>query len=154
MLELAAVSIVGGEPGFVARIISTIASPAFSEVAIIYREYDFCGVSILGDYRHSGFNFATAAEAAEEISARRRQFQVFREMREVRGFQLVLCVDVWDRVGEYAVQILKQDVAAEESEVGFDSHFPEPLLVYSPRRYVAEFLEDFVPRSRCTWLPW
>ena len=75
-------------------------------------------------------------------------------MRDVRDFRLVLCIDVWGRMGEYAVRVVKHAVAVEEAEVGFDSHFPEPLVVYSPRRYSAEFLEDFVPNSACAWLPW
>jgi len=65
----------------------------------------------------------------EEASWHRRQFEVFREMRKVRSFRLVLCVDVWDRVGEYAKQVLKQAVVVERAEVGFDGLFPEPLLV-------------------------
>jgi len=55
---------------------------------------------------------------------------------------------------KYTMQMLRDAVTAEKAEVGFDSLFPEPLLVYSPRRYSLELLEDFCPHSFCARLPW
>ena len=38
----------------------------------------------------------------------------------------MLCADVWDGVRECSVQALKEAVAAEKAEGGFDSNFLEP----------------------------
>jgi len=51
--------------------------------------------------------------------------------------------------------VLKHAIAVQKAEVGFDGHFPEPSLVYSPRRYSPEFLEDFFPGPAvCPHLSW
>ena len=70
------------------------------------------------------------------------------------GFRSVLHVDVRDRVGEYTMSVLKHAVAVEGAKVGFDSLFPEMLLVYGPRRYSPEFLEVFTPNAFCFLLRW
>lgn len=154
MLEVGASSIVGGKPGFLARIVSTITSSTFSEVVVFYRSCDFRGVNHMGGFHHDPFRSMTRAGIAQEASRHHRRFEVLREMHEVRSFRLVFHVDVWDRVGEYTMRVLKQAVAAEKAGVGFDSRFPEPLLVYSPRRHSPEFLEEFSPHSYYGWLPW
>jgi len=64
----------------------------------------------------------------------RMRLQVFREMYKVRDFELVLCADVWHRLGEQAIGELNQAVAAEKAEGGFDNLSSEPLVTYSPRR--------------------
>ena len=61
------------------------------------------------------------------------RFRVFQAMREIRDFQLVLCVDAWDAVGEYAMGVAKRAVAAEKAKRRFDDTYVEPLVVYSPR---------------------
>jgi len=152
VLEVGASSIVGGE-SFLTHMVSTITSSEFSEVVVFHRDYDFCCIDTKGNVLHP-FRLATVAESVEEVSRHCRQFEALREMHKVRGFRLVFRVDVWDCVGEYAMMVLKHAVAAERAKVGFDSHFPEPLLVYTPRRSVPEFLEDFVPNSFCQWLRW
>ena len=57
----------------------------------------------------------TLAESADEASWHRNLFKVFHEMYAVRGFQLVLCADVWDCVGKYTKGVLKEAVAAEKA---------------------------------------
>jgi len=154
VLEVAALSIVTVKPGFLARMLSTITSPAFSEVAVIYRDHDFRGVNKPLNSRGKALRAMSGVQRAEEAWWRREQSEAVREMRKVRDFRLVLWVDVWDRAGEYAVQALKQVVAAERAEVGIDNLFPEPLLVYTPRRFGPQFLEDFTPGGSYAWLPW
>ena len=62
-----------------------------------------------------------------------RQFDLFREMHEIRGFRLVLFVDVWDCVGDYTA--LEQAVEVEKARGGVGEILPEPLaVVYGPRR--------------------
>jgi len=56
------------------------------------------------------------ADRAMEASWHRGQFGVFCQMYEVRDFQLVLRADVWDRVGEYAMGVLKRAIVAENAE--------------------------------------
>jgi len=153
VLKVAASSIVGGEPGFLARMLSTITSPAFSEVVVFYRDHDFRGVNNGWNSRWNPFSPMFENDIAEEAWSRHRQFEAIREMRKARDFRLVLWVDVWDRVGEYSVQVLKRAVELKGMEVGFENLFPEPFLVYTPRRFGPEFLEDFAPGDRCSWLP-
>jgi len=50
--------------------------------------------------------------------------------------------------------VLKEAIAVEKAEVGFDFLFPEPLLVYSLRRGVPEFMEDFSPCAFYRGLMW
>ena len=97
--------------GLLTYALSTITSPAFSEVTVFCRESDFDGTS-----------------------THRQQFKGFRMMHEVRDFRMALCVDVWGGKIERYVEMLKMVVAAERENNGFDDIFPEPPVFYSPRR--------------------
>ena len=127
--------------------LSTIMSPVFTEVTVMYRDYDFRGVgSPWSD--EPCVRKRLPAEKVEEASWHCRQFETFRTIREGRDFRLVLCADVWDRVGEYSVRVLKEAVAAEKARRGFDNIFPEPLVVYSPRASRPKG-----PRRMLGWVP-
>ena len=76
-----------------------------------------------------------------------RQLRLFRAIHEVRDFQLVLCVDVWDGVSEYTTLLLKRAVAAEKAKGGFNGVFPEPLVVYSPRGSRQDPIESWAGTS-------
>ena len=52
----------------------------------------------------------------------------------MRDFQLILCADIWDPVGEYAVRMLKEAVAEERAKGGFNVFLSEPLVIYRPWR--------------------
>jgi hypothetical protein len=93
--------------------LSTITSPAFSEVTIIYRDSDLP-------------RSPSPAEARDEAHAHHWQFELFRAMRRVRNFQLVLCARVRDDEREYSVQKLKQII-------GEGNISPEPLVIHGPR---------------------
>ena len=54
-------------------------------------------------------------------------------MHAVRDFRLVLCANVWDRLGEYTVGVLKEAVMAERAAKRLDYLPLEPLVVYIPR---------------------
>ena len=118
---------------FLRTVLSTIASPSFVEVVIIYLSYDFGGVVF--HCRPRVCKDVTPAEREKEASWHRGLFKVFRKMYAIRDFQLVLCVDVWDCVGEHAKGLLKEAVAVEKAKNGFDYLPLEPLVVYSPRRW-------------------
>jgi len=141
VLEVAASSVLGGKPNFLTHALSTITSPTFSEVVIFYRDYNFRGVGHMWSRSPRTFRAMSKDEVEEEALQHHMQFELFREMHRVRGFRLVLCADVWDRVVEYTVGVLKRAVAAEEVKGGFDGHFSEPLVVCTPRRSPAEFSE-------------
>jgi len=115
-------------------VLSTIQSPAFSRVVVLYRDCDFHGVRSKGDSSWPPLRELSQAEATEEASRHRRRFEVLRQVHEARDFRLVLCADVWDPIGEYAVQMLRQAVAEEKANEGFDTFFLEPLVIYNPLR--------------------
>ena len=130
---------------------STITSPVFTEVAVFYRDCDFFGVI------HSWPDFGilrplSPGRMAEEASYFDWQFEMFRAMRKIRDFQLVLCADTWDVVGEYTAGVLKQAVVAEKVKRGFDDTFLEPLVIHHPRRSCFQGIECFAPYYE-PWFP-
>ena len=96
--------------------LSTIQTPTFSQVKVIYR----------------GFDLST--KYAIKYSA--KQFELLREVHKVRDFQLVLYVDVQERHGKHVVQMLNEAVAAEKARGGFDHLFTEPLVTFTPRSFL------------------
>jgi hypothetical protein len=125
-----------GSPKTAARLLiyalSTITSPAFTEVTVIYRETMFYGLvppwqdwPVL--YRPS------PAKVAADASWFNRRFEVLHVMRKVRDFRLVLCLEACDRLREYTMGVLKRAVAAEKAKRRFDDTYRDPLVIYSPR---------------------
>ena len=137
--------------GHFAYALSTITSPVFTKVAVFYRDCDFFGVLL------SWPNFGilrplSPGHIAEEASRFDRRFRVFRAMRKIRDFQLVVCADTWDVVGEYTVGVLKQAVAAEKVKRGFDGTFLEPLVIHSPRGSCFQQMVCYAPFYE-PWIP-
>ena len=118
-LEILASSFVDAGPGFFTHVLSTITSPLFSEVVVVYRDYNIYGLP-------SPWVPSTPMPYC-------MQFAVLRKMHKVRAFQLVLCADVWDCVVADAVRALKQAVAEERVKELSGGFFPEPLVVSSSR---------------------
>ena len=119
---------------FLNHTLSTITSPKFSNVIVVYVWSDFLGV---GSWKHPDqphLREISRAERAEEVSRHRRVFEVFRRVHKVGSFWLQLCASVWDPVGEYAMGILKEAVAEEKASVGFDRFHSKPLVTYYPKR--------------------
>ena len=114
--------------------LSTITSPAFFKVMVIFTERDFCGVEPWPNPDQPFFRETSQAERTEEAALHHRRFEVLREVHKVRNFQLTLCAYVWDPVGEYSVRMLKEAIAEEKAQWGFDDFLSEPLVVYDPRR--------------------
>ena len=145
------------------HVLSTITSPVFSEVTACYRDYNFCGVqgcvqaSWLQPQSRPPFRVMSQAERAKEASHHRKRFEVFHKMHKVRDFQLVLCADVWDRVGEYSVRMLRRVVADEKARGGFGQPLSEPLVTYRPRGSCPHWLEiQFAAGISCyptAWTP-
>ena len=94
---------------------------------------DFLGVE---SWKHPGrppLREISGAERAQEVSRHRRLFEAFRGVHKVRDFQLQLCADVWDPVGGYSMGILKEAIAEEKANGGFDGFPSEPFVTYFPR---------------------
>lgn len=117
--------------GFLRTALSTITSPVFSEVVILYQDVDFCYKEFYPISTGSLYRGVTPSRRALEASWHRRLFEVFREMYTVREFRLVLCAEVWDRAVDYAVDVLKRTVAAEKAAKRLDYLPSEPVVVYS-----------------------
>ena len=150
-LEVMASSILLWEPGLLMHALSTITSPAFSEVIVFHRDYDFYGV---GSFPHlCVFHLMSKDEAEKEALRHHMQFELFRKMHRVRGFRLVLCANVWDRVVEYTMRVLKQAVAVEKAKGGFYGPIFEPLLIYSPRRFAPVLAEIWCSGALNPWAP-
>jgi len=128
----------GGSPDAASSLLkhalSTIRSPSFFEVGVLFRWDDFRGVESWQNPDRPPLRQMSPTEKAEEASWHRRRFEVLRSVRNVRDFRLVLSAEVWDPVGEYSVRMLKEAIAVEKADGGFDSFFSEPSVTYSPRR--------------------
>ena len=140
-LEVAATSIDlalrNGLPGAASKILkyalSTIRSPEFFRVVLIYQEQDFRGVHTDRHSKWPHLRVMSQAERAEEASQHHRRFELFREMYRVHDFQLVLYLDVWGSVEEYTVQALREAVAAERANGWSDGSYSEPVVLYHLR---------------------
>ena len=111
--------------------LSTITSHVFSEVIIYCYIPDSGGVESYNTPR-AVFGGLSQAESVQEVVRYRRSFEVLREMRGVRDFQLVLHVCFWGSVGEEPARIFKEAVAEEKAEGGFNDFLSEPSVGYSP----------------------
>ena len=131
--------------------LSTITSPVFSEVTVFYRDYDFRGISIISPGHVTCW--MSPDKRAEDDLWHCKRFEVFREMRKVRDFQLVLCADVWDWIELYSVGVLKYAVAAEKAKGGFDSFSSEPMVIFNPRASRPEFIEKAFACGPHYWAP-
>ena len=103
--------------------VSTIKSPAFSEVVIVYRDYDIYGLPSAVITYTGRASYST-------------HFAALREMNKVRSFHVVLCADVWDRVVVDAVRAL------EQAKAGCSDFFPEPLVISRLRGSSPTFTEE------------
>lgn len=110
-----------GPSNFLRATLSTITSPTFSEVVVFYLRPDFVGIT---------YGRMSREEKLIQALWHSRLFEVFRETHAVRNFRLVLCAEVWDCVGEYAVQVLKRAVAVENAAKVLDYLSSEPLIIH------------------------
>jgi len=113
--------------------LSTIQSPAFSQVTLLYQEYDFRALDTLGFPAWPYPRELSQDEKAVEASWHYKRFELLREVHKVRNFQLVLYANVREPVGEYAERMMKEAVVAEKARGGFNIFFPEPLVISVPR---------------------
>jgi len=103
-------------PSAFRAMMSTVKSPAFSNVLVVYRRSDFYNVA---------YSTTARTELGDEVTWYRRQFEVFREMYKARHFRLVLWVY---SVGDGSVRELERAVAAEKAKGGLP---PELSTTYT-----------------------
>ena len=128
------------------RVLSTITSPAFFEVIVIHHDSDFSGSRRVGRRQIlDPFPRMSQADRAEEALRHHRQFKVFCEAQKVRDFQFVLCADVWSRLEEYTMRVLREAVAAEKAKGLFDDFSSEPIVIHRPQTVSAD-IRDYEPR--------
>ena len=129
----------------------TITSHVFAQVTVFFRNYELLNAE--HPWREYGILCRLSlGEISVEASALDQQFKVLQEMHKIRGFQLVLCADTWDSVGEYMMGVLKNAVAVEEVKSGFGDTFPEPVVIHSPRGSHCRGMESYAP-TYMSWIP-
>ena len=94
--------------------LSTIRSPVFADIIIIYEDDDISGAHI-----SSTIAFIHAPIGRDYSMERNGQmFEMLREMRRIRDFGLVLCADVWGYIRERAMRELEWVVSTERERGG------------------------------------
>jgi hypothetical protein len=116
-------------------LLSTIRSPAFSKVEVVYLGSDFRAVGAGRQSLTARLRQLSQDEEVEEASQHCKRFELLREMHKVRDFRLVLCAYVYESDAEYVVQLLRKAVAAEKARGGFNDFFPEPSVIFFPRSF-------------------
>ena len=123
----------GTGPNLLTHALSTIKSPVFSEIVVVYLDYAIRGALPFINPGSPPISRVSRDKRAWDGARHRLRFGVFRKVHKVREFRLVLCADVWEGVEEYSLRILKQEVEVEKARRGFNGAFSEPLVISSPR---------------------
>ena len=113
--------------------LSTIRSPDFHKVYVLYREWDFRATQFLGFSTRRNLLELSQGEKVVEALRHRKRFELLRGVHKVRDFQLELYAGVWDPNAEHVVRMLKEAVAVEKKRGGFNVFFPEPMVTFVPR---------------------
>ena len=109
--------------------LSSIQSPVFSQVSVFYRRSDLPARNNLESCNYS--QDVAQAKKLEGALWNHKRFELLREMRKVQHFQLVLHVHDLRDIEGHVVRVLKEIVAAEKAQGGFNDHFPEPLTAFN-----------------------
>jgi hypothetical protein len=121
---------------FYKYVLSTIRSPGFSQVHVLYEVCDFQAVDSGRLYPVPPLRRLSRDKEAEEASQHLNRFELLRRMHKVRDFQLELFAFVWESRRDYVMRLMKEAVAAEKARGGFDVFFPEPLVTFYPRSFL------------------
>jgi len=145
-LETTVESIIAADdtaPDFLRTVLSSVTSPAPLDVVIIYRDVIPSGGQDCMWCCNSG-PICNHSKEMRDKNARghQQQLRVFREMRSMRDFRLVLCADVSDHMVGHAVGKLERIAKAEKVERGL-GHLPYKSLVISERRILRTRDNDY-----------
>ena len=132
--------------------LSTITSPVFAEVIVLFRDNDFCTM---------GYRCGPPDHCLSLAPNCREVFEVLRRMRGIRDLELVLCADVWGYLVEPAVWQLKRAVANHWVKRGPDRLSRRPLVTFCPRGFppapgepgnknveIASWIHAWAPQNR------
>ena len=112
-------------------VLSTIQSPAFSQVAILYQFCEFPALVLAHPFAETYVRQLTCNEETEEAEKHRKRFEVLRKIYKVRDLRFVLHAAIRDVVGEPVTRMVEEAVAAERARGGFDVLFPEPPVTFT-----------------------
>ena len=79
---------------FLNHTLSTITSPEFSQVIVVYQSSDFFGVESWKHPDRPPLRKVSRAERAQEVLRHRKLFEAFRGVHKARDLWLQLCVSV------------------------------------------------------------
>ena len=92
------------------HVLLKITSPTFSEITIVYQEGNFL-FSYYLPFRPPSLSLSRESFISQHLTV----FPLLNKMKEVHNFKLVLCVNFWVKVMEYAVQELEWEALLAES---------------------------------------
>ena len=121
----------GTASDFFMTVLSSVTSPVPVDVVIIYQDIHF-EIPFIDD------------------SLYKRRREVSHKIYSTRGFRLVLCADVCDRVVERAIRELKDFVKAGRMKGGL-SRFPYKPLIISERRLLRTRKYSCFPGASVDW---
>lgn len=110
------------------HVLPTITSTAFSELTIIYHDEGFPFTFCEQPHPHIRLHI----DRKEWDPKNRTVFEMFREMRQIRNFKLVLCADVSGPIVEYAVRQLELAIETGWVGEGSDDILSRPVVRCSP----------------------
>ena len=90
--------------------LSTIRSPNFHKVCVLYDEKDFCAIDFLEFSARPDLCDLSQGGGVVEASRHYKRFELLCGVHKVRDFQLKLRADVWDSDAEYVARMLKETI--------------------------------------------
>jgi hypothetical protein len=114
------------------RAISTITSPSFSRVTILYQPRDLPHMTYtqLGPPEVSHFQRWILACDNHLV------FEKLRSIQEIRGFKVVLCAVIWGPLADCAMRELERVVETEWVEGRKENMCSRPLVTCRPREFL------------------
>ena len=122
------------------NVLSTITSPVFAKVTIIYQEPDFPI-----EFHPRSLKQPTFSSGKCWAKCHLSVLAMLYKVRKVREFRLELCADVWANVREGAIQQL--ELEAKGAEGWSESISSQPLVTYCSRGFLP------APGEQQRWAP-
>ena len=153
-LETTAESIVDAgdmAPEFLKNVLSSVTSPGLLDVVIIYRNCDFGGWMSICRRCGPPYSICYCHDPKPAVRDFHQQLRVSRQMRRVRDFRLVFCVDVYNYTDD-GVRLLGSVVEKEVVEGEFN-HLSYSPVVICERQTIRTRPGDDYAGSRSYWVP-
>ena len=132
-LEVKAGSIAGDQAYLLANALSTITSPVFSELVVVYEDHNFPAQVFLHPFSRTLSSLSLSDTETVVPGFHEMVLGVLREICKIRDFKLVLRADVWGYMEGYVVWRLEQMVAREREKSGPDDLSFLPLVTCRPQ---------------------